>query len=126
MSNRLSGPLRDRIDLTVPVAAMPARELTEASGGEPTAAIRDRVITARERQLARNGTLNARLHGRGLRTHVQLDADARRLLDTALTKLSLSARAHDRVLRVARSIADLSGSAGVGGEHLGEALQFRE
>ena len=70
--------------------------------------------------------LNARLHGRALRTHVQLDADARRLLDAALTKLSLSARAHDRVLRVARTIADLTGSDGVAGEHLGEALQFRE
>lgn len=125
-ANRLSGPLRDRIDLTVPVAAMPARELTEASGGEPSATIRERVIAARERQLARNGMLNARLHGRGLRTHVQLDPDARRLLDVALTKLALSARAHDRVLRVARTIADLSGSQAVAGEHLGEALQFRE
>jgi magnesium chelatase family protein len=125
-ANRLSGPLRDRIDLTVPVAAMPARELTDAAGGEPSAAIRERVVAARERQLARNGMLNTRLQGRGLRTHVQLDVDARRLLDAALTKLSLSARAHDRVLRVARTIADLSGSAGVAGEHLGEALQFRE
>ena len=125
-AGRLSGPLRDRIDLTVPVAAMPARELTESSGGEPSAAIRDRVIGARERQLARSGILNARLHGRALRTHVQLDADARRLLDTALTKLSLSARAHDRVLRVARTIADHAGSPGVAGDHLGEALQFRE
>jgi magnesium chelatase family protein len=57
---------------------------------------------------------------------VQLDRDARRLLDAALAKLALSARAHDRVLRVARTIADLAGSAGVAGEHLGEALQFRE
>ena len=65
--SRLSGPLRDRIDLTVPVAAMPARDLSDAAGGEPSAAIRARVVAARERQLARGGMLNARLHGRRLR-----------------------------------------------------------
>jgi magnesium chelatase family protein len=124
-ATRLSGPLRDRIDLTVAVAAMPARELSAAAGGEPTAAIRDRVVSARERQMARGGLLNATLHGRRLRAATQLDADARRLLDTALTRLSLTARGHDRVLRVARTIADLDGSETIGSEHLAEALQFR-
>ena len=124
-ANRLSGPLRDRIDLTVAVAAMPARELTEAAGGEASAVIRERVVAARERQLARSGTLNARLHGRGLRSAIRLDPDARQLLDAALARLALSARAHDRVLRVARTIADLDGYDGVGAGHLGEALQFR-
>jgi magnesium chelatase family protein len=124
-ASRLSGPLRDRIDLTVPVAAMPARELSDASGGEASSAIRARVVTAREHQGRRDGLLNARLHGRHLRAATTLDADARRLFDAALTKLSLSARGHDRVLRVARTIADLEASDRVGAEHLAEALQFR-
>ena len=122
---RLSGPLRDRIDLTVAVAAMPARELSEAAGGEPSASIRARVVAARQRQQDRDGVLNARLHGRKLRAVTSLDGGARKLLDAALTKLSLSARGHDRVLRVARTIADLDGSATVNAEHLAEALQFR-
>ncbi|MDQ3487455.1 MAG: YifB family Mg chelatase-like AAA ATPase [Acidobacteriota bacterium] len=124
-ASRLSGPLRDRIDLSVAVAAMPARELSEAAGGETSAAIRDRVIGARDRQRERGGTLNARLHGKRLRAATALDSDARRVLDTALTKLSLTARGHDRVLRVARTIADLDGAVTVGGAHLAEALQFR-
>jgi magnesium chelatase family protein len=124
-ASRLSGPLRDRIDLSVAVGAMPARELSEAAGGETSAAIRERVIAARERQQARGGTLNARLHGRTLRAATALDSDARRVLDAALTRLSLTARGHDRVLRVARTIADLDGAPGVGGPHLAEALQFR-
>jgi magnesium chelatase family protein len=122
---RLSGPLRDRIDLTVPVAAMPARELSEPAGGETSAAIRARVVFARERQLARGAILNAALSGRGLRRVTQLDSDARRMFDTALLKLSLTARGHDRVLRVARSIADLEAADDIRAEHLAEALQFR-
>jgi magnesium chelatase family protein len=122
---RLSGPLRDRIDLTVGVAAMPARELSEAAGGEPSAAIRARVIAARERQLGRSDCLNATLQGRRLRAVTDLDPAARRMLDVALTKLALSARGHDRVLRVARTIADLDRSDRISAEHLGEALQFR-
>ena len=124
-ANRLSGPLRDRIDLTVAVAAMPAKELTEAAGGEASAVIRDRVVGARQRQLVRGGRLNARLQGRGLREAIRLEPAARQLLDAALTRLALSARAHDRVLRVARTIADLDAEDGVGADHLGEALQFR-
>ena len=122
---RLSGPLRDRIDLTVPVAAMPARELSEAAGGESSAALRGRVIAARERQRARHGGLNAALAGRRLRSLTALDADARRLLDAALTRLALSARGHDRVLRVARTIADLEGADRIEAAYLAEALQFR-
>jgi magnesium chelatase family protein len=122
---RLSGPLRDRIDLAVGVAAMPARELSEAAGGEESAAIRDRVVAARQRQLARSGGLNATLQGRALRAVTVLEPNARRMLDTALTKLALSARGHDRVLRVARTIADLDRSVRISAEHLGEALQFR-
>jgi magnesium chelatase family protein len=122
---RLSGPLRDRLDLTVPVAAMPARELSEASGGETSGVIRVRVVAARERQLARHGVLNARLHGRRLRAATALGADARKMFDAALLRLSLTARGHDRVLRVARTIADLAGEERIEVDHLAEALHFR-
>jgi magnesium chelatase family protein len=122
---RLSGPLRDRMDLTVSVGALPARELTAARGGESSAALLGRVLAARERQLARGNVLNARLQGRSLRAETQLAPAARRILDAALTKLALTARGHDRVMRVARTIADLEGVNVMDAEHLGEALQFR-
>ena len=124
-ASRLSGPLRDRMDLTVSVAALPARELSTAGASEPSSTIRTRVEMARTRQMARDGKLNARLQGRSLRARTPLDRDARRTFDLALSRLALTARGHDRVLRVARTIADLDGSDGVGGDHLAEALQFR-
>ena len=123
--SRLSGPLRDRIDLSVTVTALPPRDLQEEAGGESSASIRDRVIAARDRQLARDGSLNARLEGRALRRRVRLDDSGRRLLEQALVKLALSARGFDRVLRVARTIADLDRSESVTSSHLAEALQFR-
>lgn len=122
---RLSGPLRDRLDLTIPVAAMPARDLSEAAGGEASRLMRPRVVAARDRQLARNGVLNARLHGRRLRATTTLGTDARKMFDAALSRLSLTARGHDRVLRVARTIADLSGAERIEIEHLAEALHYR-
>jgi magnesium chelatase family protein len=124
-SARLSGPLRDRIDLTVPVAAVSAHELQEAPHGEPSAAIRDRVVAARSRQLTRDGVLNSRLQGKRLRERASFDAEGRRLVSRAIAKLALSARGYDRVLRVARTIADLDAADQVGAEHVAEALQFR-
>jgi len=124
-SSRLSGPLRDRIDLAVSVAAVPPRDLHGDAGGEASSAIRERVVAARRRQLERDATLNARLEGRRLRARVRLDAASRALLEKAVSKLTLSARAFDRVLRVGRTIADLAQSDVVTVEHLGEALQFR-
>jgi magnesium chelatase family protein len=123
--SRLSGPLRDRMDLSVAVSALPARELSDSPGGEASVLVRNRVIAARSRQLARDGRLNAQLKGRALRGRTPLDAGARRMFDGALTRLALTARGHDRVLRVARTIADLEGAEAVSASHLGEALQFR-
>jgi magnesium chelatase family protein len=123
-ATRLSGPLRDRIDLTVAVSAVPASDL-DGPAGESSSAIRERVVAARERQAARDGVLNARLAGRSLRTRTRLDAAGRQLLAHAMTRLSLTARAHDRLLRTARTIADLEGCDGVASKHLAEALQFR-
>lgn len=123
--SRLSGPLRDRMDLSVAVSALPARELSASPGGESSDTIRARVVAARTRQLARDGLLNARLQGRALGVRTRLDAPARRMFDAALTRLALTARGHDRVLRVARTIADLEQADAIGASHLGEALQFR-
>ena len=122
---RLSGPLRDRIDLAVSVAALPPRDLAGDAGGEASSPIRERVVAARCRQLQRDGMLNSKLEGRRLRARVRLDAAARRLLEHAVSRLTLSARAFDRVLRVSRTIADLAQSEAISVEHLAEALQFR-
>src|SRR5258708_1730702 len=110
-ASRLSGPLRDRIDLTVSVAALPPSELTSWEGGESTAAIRSRVERARARQQSRaaaaSAPTNARLAPRALRNVCALDDRSDRLLREASERLGFTARAFDRVLRVARTIADL-------------------
>jgi magnesium chelatase family protein len=124
-TGRLSGPLRDRIDLTVAVTAVPPRELQAGTPGESSAAIRARVVAARARQIARDRVLNARLQGRQLRVRVRLDAGGQRIIDRALATLALSARSFDRLLRVARTIADLEAVEQVTAEHVAEALQFR-
>ncbi|HUR26857.1 MAG TPA: ATP-binding protein, partial [Planctomycetota bacterium] len=123
--SRLSGPLRDRMDLSIVVSALPARELGTSPGGESSSAIRARVLSARARQLARDGRLNAQLKGRALRARTPLDGASRRMFEGALTRLALTARGHDRVLRVARTIADLESADAITSTHLGEALQFR-
>jgi magnesium chelatase family protein len=126
---RLSRPLLDRIDLHLDIPTLPYAQLTDAPAGEPSATVRDRVLTARARQAARfagSAThVNARMTGRQTRRHCALPADGARLLGLALTRLGLSVRAHDRLLRVARTIADLAGSDAITAEHVSEAIQYR-
>jgi magnesium chelatase family protein len=125
-ASRLSGPLRDRLDLAVTVSAVPAHELEASAGGESSAAIRNRVVAARGHQMARDGRLNARLQGRLLRERARLDAAGKKVLHDALRKFAVTARGFDRLLRVARTIADLEGDGEVAARHLAEALQFRD
>jgi magnesium chelatase family protein len=122
---RISGPLLDRIDLHVKVHPLGAEELDEAPAGEPTARVRDRVARARERQLRRQGTANAHLSAAEVERRARLDPRGRALMREAAARLWFSARARDRVLRVARSIADLAGAETVTMEHVAEALSYR-
>jgi len=127
--SRLSGPLRDRLDLTVEVPALPPDVLALGSPGESSATVRARVVAARERQwqrYARDGfRTNAQLTPGLMPQHCELERGAARLLATAATKMALSARGYDRVRKVARTIADLGGVAALEADHVAEALQFR-
>ena len=127
---RISGPLLDRIDLHVEVPAVKFREITSAQTGETSAQIRARVIAARRRQHTRFAdrarvTCNARMGSRELKTHCALDEATLELLKVAMSDMNLSARAYDRILKVARTIADLAGAEAIGTEHISEAIQYR-
>jgi magnesium chelatase family protein len=126
---RLSGPLRDRLDLIVPVPAVPVTAITDAAAGEGSAVVRARVYAARAVQRTRYGAdgprTNASLRGGAVTTLCHPDAAGRALLRRAIEKLGLSARGYDRVLKVSRTIADLAGSDIVTAEHVAEALQYR-
>lgn len=122
---RLSGPLKDRIDLAVSVPRQRYAELFAEAGEETSACVRGRVDMARLRQLARAGVLNASLNGSALRTSCRLAASSRRLLAQSGERLHLSARGYFRVLRVSRTIADLAGEDAVGEAALAEAIRYR-
>lgn len=123
---RLSGPLRDRFDLTVDVRPVPWSDLQAGPRGELSEAVRARVVAARGRQLARGHGLNATLDGPHLRAACPLPAGAETLLGRAVARQLLSARGVTRVLRVARTIADLAGRAAPAPDDVAEALQFRQ
>ncbi|NSL55754.1 YifB family Mg chelatase-like AAA ATPase [Uliginosibacterium aquaticum] len=122
---KLSGPLLDRIDLTMEVGSLSADELQTAPTGEATSAVRTRVIAAHARQHARQGKANAHLAAGEIETHCVADDKAKALLRQAIERLGLSARAYHRSLRVARSIADLAGAEVIGAAHVAEAVQYR-
>jgi magnesium chelatase family protein len=121
---RISGPLLDRIDIHVSVPTVPYRELRSRERGECSASMRERVLAARERQTQR-GHINAAIPSNTLRKFCELDEAGERSLEMAMRKLGLSARAHDRLLKVARTVADLDDSEHVTGKHIAEAVQYR-
>ncbi len=123
--SRISGPLLDRIDLIVEVAALPAAELLSAQPGEASAAVRPRVLAARQRQQQRQGGPNGVQEAARLAEQTPIEPTARTFLLKAAERLGWSGRAVHRVLKVARTIADLAGSAGIGVDHVAEAVQYR-
>ncbi len=122
---RISGPLLDRIDLVVNVPRLSVEELTRAQTGETTVAVLERVTRARRQMLERQQCRNSLLEGRGLREHAALNAAAESFLTAAARQLQLTGRGYDRILRVARTIADLSGSPTLEASHLAEAVAYR-
>ncbi|MGH7409862.1 MAG: ATP-binding protein, partial [Candidatus Methylomirabilis sp.] len=127
--SRISGPLLDRIDLHIDVPPLRYRELATETQGEPSETVRARVKRARALQherFRRTRTFcNAQMGARQIRRHCPVGPDGQRLLETAIERLGLSARAHDRILKVARTIADLEGHESIRTDTLAEAIQYR-
>lgn len=128
--NKISGPLLDRIDIQIEIVPVPFEKISEQAPGESSAAIRERVIRARRIQTERFKDIagvhcNAQMTSKLLHRYAQPDAQGLSLLKTAMTRLNLSARAYDRILKVARTIADLEGAASIGTHHLAEAISYR-
>ena len=122
---KLSGPLLDRIDLMIEVPALTEGELQGNGGGEPSSAVRERVLRAREIQIARQGKANAALGPKDIESYCAVDAPAKELLKQAIARFGLSGRAYHRVLKVARSIADLAAAADILSSHVAEAIHYR-
>ena len=122
---KISGPLLDRIDIQIEVPAVPQEDLLKQSDGETSIAIQARVEASRQRQLARQGKPNAQLSVTEIDLFCAPDAQSEALLRQAITRLNLSARAYHRVLKVARTIADLAGSENIMTVHIAEAVQYR-
>jgi len=126
---RVSGPLLDRIDLHVQVPAVPYRELAGEGEREDSRTVRERIVNARRIQRERLGecgvAYNAQLAPRLLRRFCRLDSGGEKLLENAVTRMGLSARAYDRVLRVSRTLADLEGIGEIQPRHVAEAIQYR-
>jgi magnesium chelatase family protein len=128
--NKISGPLLDRIDIHVEVVPVPFRDMDSVEKGEKSQLIRERVINARQIQQQRfkedaKVHANAQMSSKQLQIYCQLPAEGRQLLKNAMERLSLSARAYDRILKVARTIADLSASENIQNDHLAEAINYR-
>jgi magnesium chelatase family protein len=127
--SKISGPLLDRIDIHVEVPAVPYKDLMQESYAEPSKNIRQRVSAARDIQSRRFGRsqiyCNAQMSSRRIKTHCKIDGASRRLLESAIDKLGLSARAFNRILKIARTIADLEGQKDVQVDHISEAIQYR-
>jgi len=128
--SKVSGPLLDRIDIHIEVPAVRFRELREGSQGEGSAEVRGRVIEARKRQAQRYAGekglyANAQMPPKLIRKYAAISPESEKLLESAMARLGLSARAHDRILKVARTIADLAGSQEIESKHLSEAIQYR-
>jgi magnesium chelatase family protein len=127
--SRISGPLLDRLDVQIEVPAIPYRELAAGPASEGSHEVRSRVVAARSRQLARyrrrGPRCNAELTSRDIDRHCRLDAAGASLLESAVERLRLSARAYARVLKVARTVADLAGRDAIASEDVAEALQYR-
>ena len=128
--SKISGPLIDRIDIHIEVPAVKYKELRGASAIEDSATVRERVLRARMRQSARfTGEkkifANAQMPPKLIRKFCAISDEGEKMLENAITRMGLSARAHDRILKVARTIADLDESASLQTRHLGEAIQYR-
>jgi magnesium chelatase family protein len=127
--NRISGPLLDRIDMHIEVTPVEVKELSSDRSGERSEAIRERVVRARniqtERFKAENIHTNAMMGSRQIKKHAPLDAECVKLLQGAMERMSLSARAYDRIIKLARTIADLDAAPQIAADHLAEAIQYR-